>query len=50
MVPHKMLNILKWVTEKAQLQFGEKDLERGQQRHKAVEKEAASRRQKGSPY
>ena len=50
MIPFKMLNILKWITEQALLQLEPIDLERGKVRFLAVQQAAQKRRREGSPY
>ena len=50
MIPFKMLNILKWITEQALLQLELVDLERRQERFLAVQQAAQKRRREGSPY
>ena len=50
MVPYKLLNILKWVSEQPQLQLASADLVGGELRYKAVQAAATCRRQRGVPY
>ena len=50
MVPYKLLNLLKYVTEQPKLQLGTDELERGQDRYEAVQLEAKRRRKLGSSY
>ena len=49
-VPLKMVTILKWITEQAQLHLEATALTQGQARYAAVTKEVTERRKKGSPY
>ena len=49
-IPYKLLNILKWVTEQAQLSSTAEQLSWGVGRYEAVVKAATVRRRGGSPY
>ena len=49
-VPYKMTNILKWLTEQAQLHLENTTLQMGQDRYHAAEREATKRREGGTPY
>ena len=49
-IPYKLLNILKWVTEQAQLSSTAEQLSSGVVRYKAVVNAATKRRRLGSPY
>ena len=50
MVPFKLSNILKWITEQSTLQMLKNDLAEGEARYKAVKTAADTRRRNGSPY
>ena len=50
MVPFKLSNILKWMTEQASLQMQQDDLADGEARYAAAKNAAESRRTGGSPY